>query len=55
METFFFDVFITEILNGLEDSVSIDMKDFSLSFKMDMDEYGVPVMFTVDLKNNKNG
>ena len=47
--------FITEILNGLEDSVSIYMKDFSLSFKMDMDEYGAPVLFTVDLINNKNG
>ena len=42
---------LAELLSGLKESVTADLKDFTLIFKMDQDMYGAPVLFSVELIN----
>ncbi len=42
---------ISELIASLKESVTNDLKDFTLIFKMDQDKYGAPALFTVELIN----
>ena len=40
---------LNEILPGLKESVATNLNDFTLTFKMDQDMYGAPVLFIVEV------
>ena len=40
---------LNEILPGLKESAETNLKDFTLTFKMDQDMYGAPVLFIVEV------
>ncbi len=42
---------LSEVISGLTENITENLKDFTLIFKMDQDRYGAPVLFTVETIN----